>query len=177
MKIDIVLIEKINRKTLDSWWLSMYIKLKDLLVSFCWTNKPTIQVCFDLILYLTTNLHSCFIKTLVNILAEILDSFQSSRDLYIDMTIKEKKLRTVRNYIFIGKPSSIAFKMQAIIRSSIEWITILSPIYFLSIVFGRVFTILSIDHILGLGIVNTTCTIQYILGDFCIEKRIELRIR
>ena len=75
--------------------------------------------------------------------------------LYIDITIKEKKkLRTVKDYI-----------------------SILSPICFLFIVFEKVFTTLSIDHILGLEIVNTTWTMQHILGDFCIEKRIELRIR
>jgi len=50
----------------------------------------------DFILHPITNLHSCSIRTLVNILAQILDSSQSSRDLNIDMTIEEKKkLRTV----------------------------------------------------------------------------------
>jgi len=99
----------------------MYVELKDFLASFSWTNKLTIQVCFDLILYPTTNLYSCSIRTLVDVLAKILDSFQSSRDLYINMTIKEKnKLRTVRNYILIGKSGSIMFKNQAIVRPSIE---------------------------------------------------------
>ena len=104
----------------------MYIKLKDLLASFCWTNKQTIQVCLDLILYPITNLHSCSIRTLIDVLAEILDSSQSSRNFYIDMTIKEKKkLRTVRNHVLIGKPGSIAFKNQAIVRPSIEWTSLL----------------------------------------------------
>ena len=107
-----------------------------------------------------------------------LNSFQSSRDLSIDMTIKKKKkLKIVRNHILIGKPSSIAFKNQAIVRSSIEWITVLSSICSLSIVFGKVFIILSINHTLGLGIVGTIWTMQHILGSFCIEKRIKLRIR
>jgi len=58
----------------------------------------------DFILHSTTNLHSCSIRTLVDVLAQILDSSQSSRDLNINMTIKEKKkLRTVRNHIFITK--------------------------------------------------------------------------
>jgi len=97
----------------------MYVELKDLLVSFSWTNKLTIQVCFDLILYPTTNLYSCSVRTLIDILAEILDSFQSSRDLHINMTIKEK-LRTVRDRILINEPGPIAFKYQAIVRPSIE---------------------------------------------------------
>jgi len=42
------------------------------------------------------------------------------------MTIKEKKkLRTVRNHVLIGKPGSIAFKNQAIVRPSIEWTSLL----------------------------------------------------
>jgi len=54
-------------------------------------------------------------------LAQILDSSQSSRDLNIEMTIKEKeKLRTVRDNILIGESGSITFKNQAIIRPSIE---------------------------------------------------------
>ena len=58
----------------------------------------------DFILHSTTNLHSCSIKTLVDVLAQILNSFQSSRDLNIDMTIKKKKkLRTVRDHILIGE--------------------------------------------------------------------------
>ena len=84
-----------------------------------------------------TNLHSCSIRTLVDIFAQILDSSQSSRNLNIGMTIKEKKkLRTVRNNILIGESGSIAFKNQAIVRPSIEWITVLSPICSLSILFG-----------------------------------------
>ena len=87
------------------------------------------------------------------------------------MTIKEKKkLRTVRDHILIGKPGPIAFRYQAIVRSNIEWITVLSPVYSFSIVFGKAFTILSIDYTLGLEIVSTTWTIQHIFGDFCIEK-------
>jgi len=112
----------------------MYIEFKDLLASFCWTNKVTIQMSLDFILHSTTNLHSCSIRTLVNILAQILNSSQSSRDLNIKMTVKEKKkLRTVRDHILIGKSSPIAFKNQAIIRPSIEWITVLSPICSLSL--------------------------------------------
>ena len=149
----------------------MHVKLKDLLASFSWTNKPTIQICFDLILYSTTNLHSCSIRTLIDVLAQILDSSQSSRDLHIDITIKEKKkLRTVRDHILIGKPGPIAFKNQAIVRPSIKWITVLSLVCSLSIVFGKAFTTLSIDCTLGLGIVNTTWTMQHIFDDFCIEK-------
>ena len=76
-----------------------------------------------------TNLYSCSIRTLVDVLAQILDSFQSSRDLNIEMTIKEKKkLRTVRDHILISESGLIAFKNQVIVRSSIEWITVLSPI-------------------------------------------------
>jgi len=42
------------------------------------------------------------------------------------MTIKEKKkLRTVRDHKLIGEPSFIVFKSQAIIRPSIEWITVM----------------------------------------------------
>ena len=125
----------------------------------------------DFILHSTTNLHSCSIRTLVDILAQVLDSSQSSRDLNIKITIKEKKkLRTVRDLILIGESGSIMFKNQAIVRPSIEWITVLSPICSLFILLRKVFTIFSIDHTLGLGIVNTTWTIQHILGDFCIEK-------
>jgi len=135
-------------------------------------------MCFDFILHSTTNLHSCSIRTLVDVLAQILDSSQSSRDFYIDMTIKEKKkLRTVRDHILVGEPSSIAFKSQAIIRSSIERITVLSPICSFSIVFGKAFTTLSIDHTLGLGIISTTWTMQHVFGDFGIEERLKLRIR
>jgi len=87
------------------------------------------------------------------------------------MTIKEKKkLRIVRNYILIGKSSSIVFKNQAIVRPSIKWIAFLSPICSLSKVFGKTFTTFSIDHTLGLGIVNTTWTMQHVFGDFCKEK-------
>ena len=124
----------------------------------------------DFILHPTTNFHSCSIRTLVDVLAQILDSFQSSRDLNIEMTIKEKKLRTVRDHILISESGPIAFKNQAIVRPSIKWITILSPICSLSILFGKVFTTFSIDHTLGLGIVNTTWTMEHIFGDFCIEK-------
>jgi len=75
----------------------------------------------DFILYSTTNLHSCSIRTLVDILAQILDSSQSSRDLNIEITIKKKeKLRTIRDYILIGESGPIVFKNQAIIRPSIE---------------------------------------------------------
>jgi len=100
----------------------MHVKFKDLLVSFCWTNKATIQMSLDFILHSTTNLHSCSIRTLVDVLAQILDSSQSSRDLNIEMTIKEKKLRTVKDHILIDKSGPIAFKNQAIVRSSIEQI-------------------------------------------------------
>jgi len=56
----------------------------------------------DFILYSTTNFHSCSIRTLIDVLAQILDSFQSSRDLNIEITIKEKeKLRIVRDHILI----------------------------------------------------------------------------
>ena len=99
----------------------MHVELKDLPASFSWTNKLTIQICFDLILYPTTNLHSCSVRTLVDVLAQILDSFQSNRDLYINMTIKEKKkLRTVKDHILIGISGPIAFKYQAIVRPSIR---------------------------------------------------------
>jgi len=58
----------------------------------------------DFILHPTTNFHSCSISTLVDVLAQILDSSQSSRDFNIDMTIKEKKkLRTVGDHILIGE--------------------------------------------------------------------------
>jgi len=125
----------------------------------------------DFILHSTTNLHSCSIRTLVNILAQILDISQSSRDLNIEMTVKEKeKLRTVRDHILIGKSGPITFKNQAIVRPSIKWITVLSLICSLSILFGKVFTAFSIDHTLGLGIVSSTWTMQHIFGDFCIEK-------
>ena len=125
----------------------------------------------DFILYPTTNLYSYSIRTLVDVLAQILDSSQSSRDLNIEMTIKEKeKLRTIRDKIFIGESGLIAFKNQAIVRPNIEWITVFSTICSLSILLGKVFTIFSIDHTLGLGIVNTTWTMQHIFGDFCIEE-------
>jgi len=87
------------------------------------------------------------------------------------MTIKEKKkLKTVRDHILIGKPSPIVFKYQAIVRPDMEWITVFSPVCSLSIIFGKVFTTLSIDHILCLEIISTTWTMQHIFGDFCIEK-------
>ena len=80
----------------------------------------TIQMSLDFILHSTTNLHSCSIRTLVDILAQILDSSQSSRDLNIEMIIKEKKkLRTVRDHILIGESGPIAFKNQVIVRPSI----------------------------------------------------------
>jgi len=126
---------------------------------------------FDFILHPTTNLHSCSIRILVNVLAQILDSSQSSRDFNIEITIKEKKkLRIVRDHILIVESGPIAFKNQAIIKPSIEWITVLSLICSLSILLGKVFTTFSIDHILGLGIVNITWTMQYIFGDFFIEE-------
>ena len=129
MEVDIVFIRKIDRKMLDCWWLSMHIEFKDFPASFCWTNKVTIQMSLDFILHPTTNLYSCSIRTLVDVPAQILDSFQSSRDLNIEMTIKEKKkLRTIRDHILIGESGPIAFKNQAIVRPSIEWITVLSPI-------------------------------------------------
>jgi len=87
------------------------------------------------------------------------------------MTIKEKeKLRTVRDHILIDESGPIAFKYQAIVRPSIEWIVLLSPIYSFSKVLEKAFTTFSIDHILGLGIVSTTWTMQHVFGDFCIEK-------
>jgi len=87
------------------------------------------------------------------------------------MTIKEKKkLRTVRDHILIGKPGSIVLKYQAIIRPSIEWTTVLSQVYSFSIVFRKVFTTSSINHILGFGTVSTTWTMQHVSGNFCIEK-------
>jgi len=93
----------------------------------------------DFILYSTTNLYSCSIRTLVDVLAQILNSFQSSRDLNIEMTIKEKeKLRTVRDHILISESGPIAFKNQAIVRPSIKWITVLSPICSLSILLRKV---------------------------------------
>jgi len=99
----------------------MHVEFKDLLASFYWTNKATIQMCLDFILHPTTNLHSCSIRTLVDVLAQILDSSQSSRNLNIEMTIKEKeKLRTVRDHILIDESGSIAFKNQAIVRPSIK---------------------------------------------------------
>jgi len=77
----------------------------------------------NFILHSTTDLHSCSIRTLVDVLAQILDNSQSCRDLNIDMTIKEKeKLRIVRDHILIGESGSIVFKDQAIV---IEWITVL----------------------------------------------------
>jgi len=125
----------------------------------------------DFILHPTTNPHSCFIRTLVDVLAQILDKSQSSRDLNINMTIKEKKkLRIIRDYILIGESGPITFKNQAIVRPSIEWITALSLICSLSILLRKAFTTFSINHTLGLGIVSTTWTIQYIFGEFCIEK-------
>jgi len=125
----------------------------------------------DFILHPTTNFHSCSIRTLVDILTQILDSSQSSRDLKIKMTIKKKKkLRIVRDHILISESSPIAFKNQAIVRPSIEWITVLSLICSLSILLGKVFTTFSIDHTLGLEIVNTTWTMEHIFGDFCIEE-------
>jgi len=73
------------------------------------------------------------------------------------MTIKEKKkLRTVRDHILIGESGPIVFKNQAIVRPSIEWITVLSPICSLSILLRRAFTTFSIDHTLGLRIANIT---------------------
>ena len=93
---------------------------------------------FDFILHPTTNLHSCSIRILVNVLAQILDSSQSSRDFNIEITIKEKKkLRIVRDHILIVESGPIAFKNQAIIKPSIEWITVLSPICSLSILLGK----------------------------------------
>jgi len=87
------------------------------------------------------------------------------------MTIKEKKkLRTVKDHILIGESGPIVFKNQAIVRPSIEWITVLSLICSLFILLGKVFTTFSINHTLGLGIINTTWTIEHIFGDFCIEK-------
>ena len=87
----------------------------------------------DFILHPTTNLYSCPIRTLVDVLAQILDSSQSSRDFNIEMTIKEKKkLRTIRDHILIGESGPIAFKNQAIIRPNIKWITVLS--FFLSLI-------------------------------------------
>ena len=50
------------------------------------------------------------------------------------MTIKEKeKLRTLRDHILISEFGPIVFKNQAIVRPSIEWITVLSPICSLSL--------------------------------------------
>jgi len=75
----------------------------------------------DFILHFTTNLHSCSIRTLADVLAQILDNSQSSRDLNIEITIKEKeKLRIVRDHILISESSPIAFKNQAIVRPSIK---------------------------------------------------------
>jgi len=89
----------------------MHVEFKDLPASFCWTNKLTIQMSLDFILHPTTNLYSCSIRTLVDVLAQILDSFQSSRDLNIKMTIKEKeKLRTVRDHILISKSGPICIQ-------------------------------------------------------------------
>jgi len=73
------------------------------------------------------------------------------------MTIKEKrKLKTVRDYILIGKPSPIAFKYQAIVRPDMEWVTVFSLVCSLSIIFRKAFTTLSIDHTLCLEIISTT---------------------
>jgi len=111
----------------------------------------------NLILHPTTNLYSYSIRTLVDVLAQILDSSQSSRDLNINVVIKKKKkLRTVRDYILIGEFGPIMFNNQAIVRSSIKQITVLSLICFLFILLRKSFTILFIDHILSLEIVNTT---------------------
>ena len=75
----------------------------------------------NFILYSTTNLHSCSIRTLVNVLAQILYSLQSNRDLNINIIIKEKKkLRIIRDHILIGESGPIAFKNQAIIRPSVN---------------------------------------------------------
>jgi len=75
------------------------------------------------------------------------------------MAIKEKKkLRTVEDHILIGESGPIAFKNQAIVRPSIEWITVLSPICSLSKVLRKVCTTFFINHILGLGIVSSTWT-------------------
>ena len=102
-------------------------------------------MCLDLILYPTTNLYSCSVRTLVDILTQILDSSQPSTDLYIDMIIKEKKkARTVRDHILIGEPSPIVFEDQPIIRSSIKWITVLSLVCSFSVILWKAFTILSI---------------------------------
>jgi len=79
-------------------------------------------------------------------------------------------LRTVRDHILIGKPGSIVFKYQAIVRSSIKWITVLSLVCYLSIVFGKAFTTLTINYTLGLEIVSTTWTMQYVFDNFYIEK-------
>jgi len=125
----------------------------------------------DFILHPTTNLYSCSIRTLVDVLAQILDSSQSSRDLNIDMAIKEKKkLRTVGDYILISESGPIVFKNQAIVRPSIKWIIVLSPICSLSILLGKVFITFFIDHTLGLGIISSTWTMEHIFGDFFIEK-------
>jgi len=113
----------------------------------------------EFILHPTTNLNSCSIRTLVDVLAQILDSSQSSRDLNIDMAIKEKKkLRTAGDHILISESGPIAFKNQAIFRPSIKWITVLSLICSLSILLGKVFTIFFIDYTLGLGIISSTWT-------------------
>jgi len=75
----------------------------------------------NFILYPTTNLHSCSIRTLVNVLAQILYSLQSNRDLNINIIIKEKKkLRIIRDHILIGESGPIAFKNQAIVRPSVN---------------------------------------------------------
>jgi len=46
----------------------------------------------------------------------------------------------------------------------------LTPICSFSILLRKVFTTFSIDHTLGLGMVNITWTMKYIFGDFCIEE-------
>jgi len=107
----------------------------------------------DFILYSTTNFHSCSIRTLIDVLAQILDSSQSSRDLNIEITMKKKEKLRPHIDCELGP---IVFKNQATVRLSIEWITLLSPICSLSKVLGKAFTILSIDHILGLGVVSIT---------------------
>ena len=138
-------------------YIEFKVEFKNLLVYFYWTNNLTIQMSLDFILYSTTNLHSCPIRTLVDVLAQILDIFWSSRDLNIEITIKEKeKLRAVRDHILISELGPIVFKNQAIVRPSKKWIAFLSPIYSFSKVLRKVFTISSINHTLGLGIVSTT---------------------
>jgi len=81
------------------------------------------------------------------------------------MTIKEKKkLRTVEDYILIGESGPIIVKNQAIVRSSIKWITVLSPICFLFILLGKVFTIflLTIYLAWGLSAPHGPCSIYLV---------------